>query len=183
MEKMILIAGKDYPDGSDFSSTAVLKGDLVVITTNADSKDLSTEDGSVLFPWNRASALSSRSLVLNCVNKTGKIDEAYDMYDMISVENAKARLEAGKILFYKGKCHFNYHCNTFWDILNITKDDNKSFNNIKNCHNINYGSQLTDKPCAKHRGSKRSCFLSRRTEKPNFWTLVHPWHGTPQREA
>jgi len=34
----------------------------------------------------------------------GKIDEAYDMYDMISVEDAKARLEAGKILFYKGKC-------------------------------------------------------------------------------
>ena len=81
MEKMILIAGKDYPDGSDFSSTAVLKGDLAVITANADSKDLSTEDGSVLYPWNRASALSSRSLVLNCVNKTGKIDEAYIIFD------------------------------------------------------------------------------------------------------
>lgn len=81
MEKTILIAGKDYPDGRDLASAVVLRGDTAVITTNPVSAELITDDSSVPVVWNRTSVLSARSLVLSCLNQKGRLDEAVLVFD------------------------------------------------------------------------------------------------------
>lgn len=81
MEKTILIAGKDFPDGREFSAGAVLHGYECVITASPLAENLKSDDGSQIVLWNRASALSSRSLVLAAMNKTGSLDEAVLIFD------------------------------------------------------------------------------------------------------
>ncbi|HAC31502.1 MAG TPA: hypothetical protein DCF70_02620 [Treponema sp.] len=81
MEKMILIAGKDYPDGRELSSAAELHGYDCLITTNSRAQNVQTDDGSKVAVWNRSSPLSCRSLVLSAMNITGRIDEAVLVFD------------------------------------------------------------------------------------------------------
>jgi hypothetical protein len=81
MDKTILIAGKDFPDGKDLASSAILHGDAAVITASPLTPELNTEDGSVPVIWNRASALSARSLVLSSLNQNGHLDEAVLIFD------------------------------------------------------------------------------------------------------
>ncbi len=80
MEKTILIAGKDFPDGRDLSSAAILHGENVVISC-APNNEQKSQDGTVLFEWNRGSALSARSFVLSAVNQTGLFDTAMLIFD------------------------------------------------------------------------------------------------------
>ncbi len=80
MEKTILIAGKDFPEGRDLASGVVLHGDTAVITSNPAS-DLKSEDGSIPVAWNRTSALSARSLVISTLNQKGSLDEAILVFD------------------------------------------------------------------------------------------------------
>lgn len=80
MEKTILIAGKDFPDGRDLSSSAILHGDTVVIAYGGETEQKS-EDDAVPVRWNRGSALSARSLVISALNQTGHLDEAVLIFD------------------------------------------------------------------------------------------------------
>lgn len=81
MDKTILIAGKDFPDGKDFASAAVLHGEHVVITAAPSDQKQVSEDGSVPIVWNKASALSARSLVISSLNQNGHLDEAVLVFD------------------------------------------------------------------------------------------------------
>lgn len=81
MEKTILIAGKDFPYGRDFASGALLKRNSVIITCDKENNDLPSGDGSVNIVWNKASSLSSRSLVLSSMNVKGRLDEVVLYFD------------------------------------------------------------------------------------------------------
>lgn len=81
MNKTILIAGKDFPDGRDLASTAVLHGEHAVITAAPSDQKQVPEDGSVSVVWNRASALSARSLAISSLNQNGHLDEAVLVFD------------------------------------------------------------------------------------------------------
>ncbi len=81
MDKTILIAGKDFPDGKDLASAAILHGETTIITAKATAQDLTSEDGAVPVIWNKSSALSSRSLVISALNQNGHLDEAVLIFD------------------------------------------------------------------------------------------------------
>ena len=76
MEKTILIAGKEYPEGSELASGAVLQGNTVVITSNPVVTEIKPEEGVTTVNWNKISALSSRSLIISALNVNGHLDEA-----------------------------------------------------------------------------------------------------------
>jgi len=81
MEKTILIAGKDFPDGRDLASAAILRGNTAIITADPLSAELKTDDGAIPVVWNKASALSARSLVISSMNQKGQLDEAVLIFD------------------------------------------------------------------------------------------------------
>lgn len=80
MEKTLLIAGKEIPEGEELAAGAMTHSRSVIITTAADSFS-NTETGAAVVPWNRSSALSARSVVLSCMNQTGNFDEAALIFD------------------------------------------------------------------------------------------------------
>ncbi|MBQ0052218.1 MAG: hypothetical protein KBT11_09195 [Treponema sp.] len=86
MEKTILFAGKELPDGNDLASGASFQGRKVIATCSArNSEDdnpnpMKLPNGIRPVVWNRGSVLSSRSLVLNCENEGG-VDEAVLVFD------------------------------------------------------------------------------------------------------
>lgn len=101
MEKTILIAGKEIPEGSDFASGAALNGRNVVITSSspatatADSAEqINEENGSYAVVWNRASPISARSLILACENKYDHLDEAVLIFDEPLYASKYGRLSA-----------------------------------------------------------------------------------------
>lgn len=82
MDKTILIAGKNIPDGSDFASSLSVKGRTVITTTSPEQNaETITENGYTAVPWNRASALSARSLILSCMNVSNHLDEVVLYFD------------------------------------------------------------------------------------------------------
>ena len=82
MDKTILIAGKNIPDGSDFASSLSVKGrSVITVASPDDKKEVITENGYSAVPWNRASALSARSLILNCLNVSNHLDEVVLFFD------------------------------------------------------------------------------------------------------
>ncbi len=81
MPKTVLIAGKEIPDGSDFASGASLKGRTALITVSQSNKNYTTVNGVRAVSWNRTSVLSAKSVVLNCLNVGGTIDEAVLIFD------------------------------------------------------------------------------------------------------
>lgn len=81
MEKTILIAGKEYPEGSELASGAVLQGNTVVITSNPVVTEIKPEEGVTTVNWNKISALSSRSLIISALNVNGHLDEAVLVFD------------------------------------------------------------------------------------------------------
>ncbi len=82
MDKTILIAGKNIPDGSDFASSFSVKGRTVITISSPDEqKETISENGYTAVPWNRASALSARSLLLNCLNVSNHLDELVLYFD------------------------------------------------------------------------------------------------------
>lgn len=74
--KNILIAGKDFPDGKEFSETASLKERSVTLTCTEKEYEVLDGEASRIILWNKSSPLSSRSLVLSCENFKGALDEA-----------------------------------------------------------------------------------------------------------
>ena len=82
MGKMILFAGKELPAGNDMASGASFQGRAVVATSAVAPADeeQSSSNGVVPVYWNRASALSARSIALKCENEGG-LDEAVLVFD------------------------------------------------------------------------------------------------------
>ena len=81
MEKTVLIAGKDFPDGREISSSAVLHRNKVIIAANPAEKDIQPSDDCIAVLWNRGSALSARSLVISALNVNSSLDEAFLIFD------------------------------------------------------------------------------------------------------
>ena len=82
MDKTILIAGKDIPAGSDFAVAVAVKGRTTIVTaTPAEKNEPITENGYTAFAWNRASALSARTVLLSCLNISNRLDEAVLVFD------------------------------------------------------------------------------------------------------
>lgn len=80
MEKTILIAGKEFPDGSELSAGALLHRQCVLITCGGVESKKSS-DGAVTVVWNRASALSARSLLISALNHSDRLDEVVLVFD------------------------------------------------------------------------------------------------------
>ena len=86
MEKTLLIAGKELPDGEMFASGAVTSGRKTLITRlpqpGDDNEGLRTSTNGILSAsWNRPSALSARALVLKALNEFGHLDECAIVFD------------------------------------------------------------------------------------------------------
>lgn len=83
---MILFAGKELPAGNDMASGASFQGRKVIatnfnVTEEEENPSSGEKSGGVLgVAWNRASALSCRSLALKCENEGG-LDEAVLVFD------------------------------------------------------------------------------------------------------
>lgn len=83
----MLIAGKELPAGRDLASGASLKGRTTLVTAdqaylqNMNAVDAIADNASIPVPWNRTSSLSTRSLILSCVNAAGRIDDAVLVFD------------------------------------------------------------------------------------------------------
>ena len=81
MNRTILIAGKDFPDGKDLATTAVLHGRTAFITASAGGQVSDFGDGSFSVGWNRGSALSARTLLISASNNNGHLDEGVLIFD------------------------------------------------------------------------------------------------------
>lgn len=82
MERTILVAGKDLPEGLDLADGILLSGRNVVAATSGARNVKRTEEGStVSVEWNRTSPVSAKSLVLECENHFRRIDEALFVFD------------------------------------------------------------------------------------------------------
>ena len=79
MEKTLLIAGKDFTDGTDFASNISQHGRTTLVTTSTKE----AQNGANYRPvyWNRTSAISARTVILSCVNATGHLDEVVFIFD------------------------------------------------------------------------------------------------------
>ena len=77
MEKVFLIAGKEYPSCEDFAHFLNKNGDKVMVAGTGFS-----EQSSVSYAeWNRNSAISARSLVLETETILGQTDIAFILFD------------------------------------------------------------------------------------------------------
>lgn len=81
MEKNILIAGKDLPSCSDFADEFALNGFNVAVTGNPeDSKSLSSSEIKII-SWNKSSAISARSLIIQAETLNNTTTEAILYFD------------------------------------------------------------------------------------------------------
>ena len=64
MEKNILIAGKDIQFCSDFAQQLLLSGCNVVAAGKADSPESSVPSEVKAVSWNKSSAISARSVII-----------------------------------------------------------------------------------------------------------------------
>lgn len=81
MKKTTLIAGKDYPAGTAYSTFAVEAERNVLITlpygVDSDISPLNTET----MAWNRPSPISARSAILKTINAYKSLDEVILVFD------------------------------------------------------------------------------------------------------
>lgn len=75
-----LIIGKDFPDIFDFTDALASSGRIVFGTGNQDS-DSSNSDRIFSCNWNKSSAISAHSLLINAETKLNKIDEVIFYFD------------------------------------------------------------------------------------------------------
>lgn len=81
-DKAILIAGKDLPAGEGFARGMAVAGYGVVAATMPEGDGASVSMHEILAaPWNRASPISARSLVLQAETAFGAIDVAALYFD------------------------------------------------------------------------------------------------------
>ena len=94
MEKTILVAGKDMPDGKKFADGLSFSNRNILITGNdidvpepSENNDDETSEqmnvlkGETTAEWNRGSSLSARTLILQTENTYEKMDEAVLFFD------------------------------------------------------------------------------------------------------
>lgn len=80
MANTLLIAGKELPAANDFAGALSLAGYNVAITAQADGQAKKT--GSLFtVPWNRSSAISARSVLLQTENEFETVDTAVLYFD------------------------------------------------------------------------------------------------------
>ena len=83
MKKTTLIAGKDYPAGTAYSTFAVEAERNVLITlpygVDSDISPLNTET----MAWNRPSPISARGAVLKAINAYKSLDEVILVFDVL----------------------------------------------------------------------------------------------------
>ncbi len=80
MEKTLLIAGKELPQGDDFAAGAMAHNRSVLITCSSGTPETSTT-GANPVSWNRSSPISARSVIISCMNQTNSFDEAVLVFD------------------------------------------------------------------------------------------------------
>lgn len=78
MDRIILLAGKDVPAGTEFAAAVSQKGRVPVTTAPSD---YAVQQPKIEIPWNRSSALSARALLLHCLNISQRLDEAVLIFD------------------------------------------------------------------------------------------------------
>ncbi len=81
MDQNILIAGKDLPDSVDLAESLSFAGFDVIVTGKQDDKKLLQNSEIVVAPWNKTSAVSARSLVIQSELGSGKLDNALLYFD------------------------------------------------------------------------------------------------------
>ncbi len=81
MERTLLIAGKELPEGESFASGAVASGRKTIITRKHTDESSSDPNGTTGVAWNRPSALSARAVVLKALNDCGHLDECAVIFD------------------------------------------------------------------------------------------------------
>lgn len=81
MERTLLIAGKELPDGESFAAGAVASGRKTIITKKHTDESSSGPNGATGVEWNRPSALSARAVVLKALNECGHLDECAIIFD------------------------------------------------------------------------------------------------------
>ena len=85
MSKTILIAGKNYPEAEDFAEKFALGEFTVALSTGSDTRKSSEDEnqsaasGISLVNWNRDSAISARSLIIQTETLNGFTDN-YILY-------------------------------------------------------------------------------------------------------
>lgn len=84
MDRCVLFAGKEYPDGKDFALVAAKHDRKAVISVTEMSK--ASDEGQIsegIYPaqWTRNSPLSARSLILQAENCCGAFQEAVIIFD------------------------------------------------------------------------------------------------------
>lgn len=80
MEKNFLIAGKDLPYCKDFVETISLSGDKVVVASEEIEKSTLSEEIKIV-KWNKNSAISTRSLVIQAETLNGFVNNAILYFD------------------------------------------------------------------------------------------------------
>lgn len=81
MEKNLLIAGKELPAGAEFAEKMAAAGFHVVAAGDAREKKPLPADGITVAPWNRSSAISARSLVIQAETAVGPVNNAVLYFD------------------------------------------------------------------------------------------------------
>lgn len=82
MEKTLLIAGKDLPEGFDFADAASGTGRNVMATSATKTAGKASAQASISsVVWTRTSPISARSVVLQCESAFRKVDEAVLYFD------------------------------------------------------------------------------------------------------
>ncbi len=93
MEKVFLIAGKEYPDCDSFAHFLAKDNNKVMVT----STDLSTQCTFSQATWNRTSAISARSLILETETKLGQTDIAFVIFDTTQYLNDFSKMSMDEI--------------------------------------------------------------------------------------
>ena len=77
----ILIVGKDLPDGLDFAEAFVATRKVFCVARDESEVQNFEAEGIVSSTWNRASAISSRSLIIKAETKLDELDEYVLFFD------------------------------------------------------------------------------------------------------
>lgn len=81
MEQNLLIAGKNLPESVDLAESFSLAGFDVIVTGKPEDKKLLQTAEITVAPWNKTSAVSARSLVIQSEVASGKLDNAILYFD------------------------------------------------------------------------------------------------------
>lgn len=81
MSKNVLIAGKDLPAVADFANGLVLSGNNVALASSESAGQEYIPEGLTLIAWNKCSAVSARSVVIQSETKNGYTDDFIFYFD------------------------------------------------------------------------------------------------------